>query len=277
MGQIVNKNKSFKNVFRKGYVYISFDKEDPSEYYGGTWERIKGRFLLACDEEEVGTEAGSKSVTITNANLPPHTHTFTTKETSLVGAINNMDTMQSNSITGSGIVSISNGKKRTVSRDTAASHYTKTATITATHSHTGTTDSSKIPIIVKYQYVGHGEGENECDTYEEAIASIGSPSPYLVRLVIYIGSERVSISTGYAMYYIVNDNETEGEDSENWISLNHTIDLSQGSFLHIKNASGQGSSGLLYTYHDIPINSEVCEEIDILPPCIYVYMWRKID
>lgn len=33
-----------------GSVYISFSSTNPSTYFGGTWERIKGRFLLSADD-----------------------------------------------------------------------------------------------------------------------------------------------------------------------------------------------------------------------------------
>ena len=55
-----------------GSIYTSMNSTNPSELFGGTWEQITDRFLYCADSsKETG---GSK--TITTANLPSHTHTF---------------------------------------------------------------------------------------------------------------------------------------------------------------------------------------------------------
>ena len=56
-----------------GSIYTSMNSTDPSELFGGTWEQITDRFLYCADSS--GDTGGSS--TITTANLPAHTHTFT--------------------------------------------------------------------------------------------------------------------------------------------------------------------------------------------------------
>lgn len=68
-----------------GSIFIAAVSTNPATLLGGgTWTRFgKGRMLLSLDEnqtefdtvEEVG---GAKSVTLTEAQMPPHTHTGTT-------------------------------------------------------------------------------------------------------------------------------------------------------------------------------------------------------
>ena len=45
----------------------------PADIFGGTWEQITDRFLYCADSS--GTTGGSS--TLSEANLPAHTHTFT--------------------------------------------------------------------------------------------------------------------------------------------------------------------------------------------------------
>ena len=63
-------------IYPVGSVYISFNnKADPSVLFGGTWERIRNRFLWAADEYGVmGATGGEESHTLTEAEIAPHKH-----------------------------------------------------------------------------------------------------------------------------------------------------------------------------------------------------------
>ena len=59
-----------------GSYYWSEDPTDPSELFGGTWERIKDRFLYALgDEGNAGDEGGEATHVLTVNEMPSHTHT----------------------------------------------------------------------------------------------------------------------------------------------------------------------------------------------------------
>ena len=50
---------------------MSTNSTSPASLFGGTWERIKDRFLLGSgDSYGAGTTGGSASVTLTGDNLP---------------------------------------------------------------------------------------------------------------------------------------------------------------------------------------------------------------
>lgn len=59
-------------LYPVGSIYMSVRPNDPSELFGGSWERIQDRFLLcAGDAYGPGTIGGSAQAT-----LPSHTHTI---------------------------------------------------------------------------------------------------------------------------------------------------------------------------------------------------------
>lgn len=65
-------------MFPVGYIYISASNTSPATLFGfGTWTAIQGRFLIAENgTRPAGTTGGAASVTLTEANLPSHTHSF---------------------------------------------------------------------------------------------------------------------------------------------------------------------------------------------------------
>lgn len=59
-------------IYPVGSIYMSVNSANPGELIGGTWERIKDRFLLSAgDTYAAGNTGGSAKAT-----LPSHTHTF---------------------------------------------------------------------------------------------------------------------------------------------------------------------------------------------------------
>jgi len=61
-----------------GSLYWSSDPTDPSTLFGGTWVRIKDRFVLAVgDTYANGETGGSATVKLTESQLPTHKHSFT--------------------------------------------------------------------------------------------------------------------------------------------------------------------------------------------------------
>lgn len=58
-----------------GSIYTSTVNTDPGTLFGGTWERIKDRFLLAAgDTYAAGKTGGEAAHTLTNNEMPSHTH-----------------------------------------------------------------------------------------------------------------------------------------------------------------------------------------------------------
>lgn len=61
-----------------GSLYWSSNSTDPSTLFGGTWTPIKDCFVWAKgNNDTVNATGGSKTVTLTEQQIPSHTHTFT--------------------------------------------------------------------------------------------------------------------------------------------------------------------------------------------------------
>lgn len=62
-------------VYPVGAIYISCNSTGPATLFGGTWEQIQGRFLLASSESyPAGSTGGEVTVTLTENQIPSHTH-----------------------------------------------------------------------------------------------------------------------------------------------------------------------------------------------------------
>ncbi len=62
-------------VYPVGSIYLSVNATDPSALFGGTWQRLKDRFLLgAGDSYAAGATGGEASHKLTVAEMPNHDH-----------------------------------------------------------------------------------------------------------------------------------------------------------------------------------------------------------
>lgn len=65
-----------------GSLYWSENDTDPAKLFGGTWEQIKDKFILAAgDTYAQGATGGAATVTLTTNQIPSHNHTGTAAST----------------------------------------------------------------------------------------------------------------------------------------------------------------------------------------------------
>ena len=63
-------------IYPLGSIYMSVNSTNPSVLFGGTWEQIQDRFLLASGQTyQNGATGGSSTVALTKAQMPRHNHT----------------------------------------------------------------------------------------------------------------------------------------------------------------------------------------------------------
>lgn len=64
-------------VWPVGSIYLSASEISPETLFGGTWQRVKDRFLLAAgDVYETGETGGEAQHTLSKAEMPAHTHGY---------------------------------------------------------------------------------------------------------------------------------------------------------------------------------------------------------
>lgn len=69
VSEIMNK------IYPVGSIYMTTADVDPATIFGGTWERIKDRFLLAAGEDHApGETGGAESVQLSLTEIPNHEH-----------------------------------------------------------------------------------------------------------------------------------------------------------------------------------------------------------
>lgn len=70
------------NIYRVGSIYMSVNPTNPSTLFGGTWERIKDRFLLSAgDTYGAGDTGGEATHALTINEIPSHRHTHNISHT----------------------------------------------------------------------------------------------------------------------------------------------------------------------------------------------------
>ncbi len=150
----VNMADVFNSIYPIGSLYWSKQPTEPSTLFGGTWARIKDKFIFAAgDSHAAGEVGGEESHTLTIEETPAHTHTR--------GTMNITGTIGSSSAGGhfedfSGAFYSTDAAKRKVA-NTSSSTYdniTDVAGFEASKSWTGETSS-----------VGSGEAHNNMPPY----------------------------------------------------------------------------------------------------------------
>lgn len=147
---LIQANMNFNLIYPVGSIYMSTVNVDPGTIFGGTWERLKDRFLLgAGDTYTAGDTAGEATHTLTENEIPAHTH----GSKSLVGTMNPL--AWASSATQSGIVS---GVQQHTDRvgNSGSNWGDRLYTIDATHEHDsvggGQAHNNMPPYLVVYMW-----------------------------------------------------------------------------------------------------------------------------
>ena len=74
----VEKSDLLNLIYPVGSIYMSVNSTSPATLFGGTWQQIEDRFLLACGSTyNAGATGGEAKHKLTVDEMPSHTHTIT--------------------------------------------------------------------------------------------------------------------------------------------------------------------------------------------------------
>ena len=83
-GDLMNKQDLFDLLYPIGSIYLSTNNINPNTLFGNTWEQIQDTFLLAAGSTySAGSTGGEAKHTLTESELPGHTHTLSSHTHSL--------------------------------------------------------------------------------------------------------------------------------------------------------------------------------------------------
>lgn len=72
---LLQKDRLMSQIYPVGSIYMSIQEVSPAALFGGVWERIENAFLLAASSAHpVGETGGEAKVTLTQAQMPKHSH-----------------------------------------------------------------------------------------------------------------------------------------------------------------------------------------------------------
>lgn len=84
-----------QGAYPVGSIYLSVTDVNPAALFGGTWERIGGRFLLGADDTyAAGSTGGEAAHQLTTSEMPSHNHTLDNYNTT--GGTTSSMTVQAN-------------------------------------------------------------------------------------------------------------------------------------------------------------------------------------
>lgn len=71
------KQKLLDELYPIGSIYMSVNSANPNTLFGGTWEKIKDRFLLASGDTYIAGDVGGEAThTLTINEMPKHKHGY---------------------------------------------------------------------------------------------------------------------------------------------------------------------------------------------------------
>ena len=260
-------------VYPVGSIYWSSKNTNPGTLFGGTWQQIKDRFILAAgDSYSNGATGGAATVTLTVSNMPSHSHSFTPSGT--VASHTHTGPSHSHSFTPSG----------TVSSHTHS--FTPSGTV-GSHTHTGPshthsfTPSGTISTNGGHQHIWYFDLIRSIGTASDTVSANQGQSKYMENKTAEAGSHKHDF-TGTAGTTSAAGTGNTGEATPSFTGTAGTTESATPSFTGTAgttSAAGTGNTGstapsFTGTAGTTGANGSG-SSFSILPPYVVKYCWER--
>ena len=266
-------------IYPVGSIYMSVLSTNPATFFGGTWQKIQGQFLLgAGGGYTLGTSGGNASVTLTTANMPSHNHTVTAANT---GA--HTHTLKAANVTAAS----AGGHTHTATNASNGAHthtVSGSAASNGGHTHTrGTMDITGKTVNSPNDWQ-NGEQFTDADTFTNSGALWMGDSQTITKRYKQenITSQAIATSinfqaskgwTGETSTNGAHTHTTSGTAASNG-NHTHTITVTTAG-AHTHTVSGTSESAGNHT-HTMTCGSKGSgTAVNILPPYLVVNIWQR--
>jgi microcystin-dependent protein len=243
-----------------GSLFLTMSSANPATLLGGgTWQQLQGKFLLASSGSyTAGNTYGSMTKTITVANLPAHTHGFTTSSN---GAHTHSvsGTAASNGTHNHGASSASNG---------AHTHSVSgTSSGAGGHSHTrGSMNITGTLNVGANGYYTSGAFSTSNSNYPHIDANVGAGC-------LNYNFDASKTWTG-STSAVANHTHTISVTSGSNGAHTHTITVNNGG-AHTHTTSGTAANNGNHTHTGTTNATGSGTALDVMPESIAVNVWRR--
>ena len=240
-------------VYPVGAIYMSTSSTNPQTLFGGTWQQITGKFLLASSSSYAAGSTGGSA----DAIVVSHTHTFTGSSAS-AGA-------HTHTVSGS---AASGGASGTVTSSKAGGHtHTMTVAEAGAHTHTATVtinaNGTHHHTIDTYGYPGSDTVTFQSVAFANCKGNYHSPTT--VDAGAHTHTASATIASNGAHNHTVTASTVDG----------HTHTVSIGAHTHT--ISGTAASAGAHTHTITGTNASTGSSGTgmNMPPYLAVYVWKR--
>ena len=279
-GAINNIHPEFDLIYPIGSIYMSVNSTNPSTLFGGTWEQITGKFLLACDTTYTAGSTGGNA-TMSHTHTMAHTHTLSHTHSQVAvtsgGPSNNTSGGNNNATAGPSTANTGSCNNATAgpSNNTSGSTALSVAQL-AHHSHE---TSDEVVMVNDGWTTKAGAGYITTDNYN------GTGVFNLYRQLVALGHRTRPINdhgTGS------NSGHTHTLSSHTHTMSSHTHTLSSHTHTmsshthtlssHTHSVSATTTGGASTTTTSAASNGTTSEASNTnnMPPYLAVYVWKRI-
>ena len=283
------------NIFYPiGSIYETVDSTfNPATQWGGTWERITDKFLVASGTTYSGTGgSASSSVTLTTENLPSHNHTFTGSEHSHSYTPAGSVSVKTNpTFSGSAVTSGAGGSHRhsftpsgSVSSTFTGSAVTSGAGSAHTHTFTGTEATGAVSAYASKEQSTYRSGvfsETAWEGYNYSLSG-GSTKCYGEKINFKMALEGTNSKESSHTHSVT----ASGSVSSSFTGTANNTGY-ESSHTHSVTASGTISGGA-YTFSGTAATLKATQggtvgstgsgtafSVDTVPPYQAIYVWKR--